>query len=251
MMLQRTINILKECREVWPLAARWVDALEKFSLDPQSATFGNEGSMDDGKDPIPRAIRQLPPLFPTTKSAARPPPLPPTLPEPNVLPRPGTKPELPPASSIRSPPPPHHHQNGIINSISTPINGHHHLPSPPQHQPQLHQQPQPYQGTPAPLPPTLSPHPYPNHLQHHSIQANPQNMYMQPQPPMGRNDGLGMLIDAFDSNNPGPSGPHYGAGNFNPQLGPGTDGFEGELQFYIDGPTSTWINSSPWLDTMQ
>lgn len=225
MMLQRTINILKECREVWPLAARWVEALEKFSLDPQSATFGNEGSMDDGKDPIPRAIRQLPPLFPqaTNKPLRPPPPPPPSLPEPNVLPRPGTQPELPPASSITSP--------GIVNTLSH-INGH--LPSPPQHG----------YPTPAPLPPTISPHPYPNHLP-----APQSNMYMHS---MGRQnvDGLGMLIEAFDSNH-GPPAPHYGAGSYNPQLGPGTDGFEGELQFYIDGPPSTWISSSPWLDTMQ
>jgi hypothetical protein len=64
------------------------------------------------------------------------------------------------------------------------------------------------------------------------------------------NNSVGVLIEAFGSNQPGPSAPQYGPGNFNPQLGPGTDGFEGELQFYIDGPTSTWIAGSPWLDTI-
>ncbi|EXU97654.1 fungal specific transcription factor domain protein [Metarhizium robertsii] len=244
MMLQRTINILKECREVWPLAARWVEALEKFSLDPQSATFGNEGSMDDGKDPIPRFTRQLPPLFPITKPILPPAP-PPTLPGPNILPRPGTQPELPPSSSIGSP----HHQSAISNPAPSLQ-----LPSPPQQQtqPQLHQS-QGYPGATLPVPATISPHPYANQLQppHAAAQPNSHNMYMHT--PMGRQnaDSLSMLIEAFDSNNPGPPAPHYGAGNFNPQLVPGTDGFEGELQFYIDGATSAWMNSSAWLDTMQ
>ncbi|KAK2590452.1 hypothetical protein QQS21_011869 [Conoideocrella luteorostrata] len=276
-MLQRTIGILNECRQVWPLAARWVDALEKFSLDPQSATLCHEGSMDDGKDPIPRAIRQLPPLFPSTKQTQSPaapppshppPPPPPTLPEPNVLPRPGMQPELPPASSIESP----RHQNITMNPVagSAIVNGTHHLHSPPQQQlqpppppqPLLHQQPsqpQQYQPPPpAPLPPTMSPQAYPNHHpQVHTGQATAHNMYIPPQPPnpMGRQnvDGLGMLIEAFDSPQP-PVGPHaanYSAGPYNPQLGPGTDGFEGELQFYIDGPATSWINSAPWLDTIQ
>jgi hypothetical protein len=70
---------------------------------------------------------------------------------------------------------------------------------------------------------------------------------------MGRQhaDGLGMLIEAFDSNQSGQSTPHYGTENYNLQLGPGTDGFEGELQSYIDGPTSSWMNGNFWLDTMQ
>ncbi|TWU75141.1 hypothetical protein ED733_003197 [Metarhizium rileyi] len=239
-MLQRTINILKECREVWPLAARWVEALEKFSLDPQSDALGNEGSMDDGKDPIPRAIRQLPPLFPASKPI-RPPPPPTSLPKPNILPRPGVQRELPPASSIRSP-----LLKTAMNPLPNPVHGHHQLPSPPQQQchPQFHQSHGYSNGT---LPTTIPPHSYSSQLQ-----PNAHSMYMHAAP-MGRpsTDGLGMLIEAFDSNNPGPPAPHYGAGNFNTQLGPGTDGYEGELQFYIDGPASAWINATPWLDTMQ
>ncbi|OAA47057.1 Zinc transcription factor [Metarhizium rileyi] len=239
-MLQRTINILKECREVWPLAARWVEALEKFSLDPQSDALGNEGSMDDGKDPIPRAIRQLPPLFPASKPI-RPPPPPTSLPKPNILPRPGSQRELPPASSIRSP-----LLKTAMNPLPNPVHGHHQLPSPPQQQchPQFHQS---HGYSNGPLPTTIPPHSYSSQLQ-----PNAHSMYMHAAP-MGRpsTDGLGMLIEAFDSNNPGPPAPHYGAGNFNTQLGPGTDGYEGELQFYIDGPASAWINATPWLDTMQ
>lgn len=85
-------------------------------------------------------------------------------------------------------------------------------------------------------------------------------MYLSPQAPplpLGRQpvDGLGMLIEAFDTHQPGTA--PYGIGGppgtepYCPQLGPSNDGFEGELQFYIDGASSTWMNTGAWLDTMQ
>ncbi|TQV92119.1 chitinase 1 precursor [Cordyceps javanica] len=66
-MLERTISILNESKEVWPLASRWAESLENFFKNPKSTLLTTEGSMDDGKDPIPRAINQLPP--PISKSA--------------------------------------------------------------------------------------------------------------------------------------------------------------------------------------
>lgn len=231
-MLQRIITILRECKEVWPLAARWVDALEKFSLDPQSDTLTTEGSMDDGKDPVPRAIRQMPPL-----------PLVPPLPDNTVLPRPGTQPDMHPPASMQSP------RNGILSSLPGATNGH--APSPSSHQ---HQQQ--YQ-TPHQLPQGLPQQANFHHQQHR--QQAPHHMYMSPQqthPALGRQpvDGLGMLIEAFDSHQPG--GAPYGMGApagpppFYPQLGPSNDGFEGELQFYIDGAPSTWMNTGAWLDNL-
>lgn len=225
--------------------------------------------MDDGKDPIPRAIRQLPPLIPSNKSVR--PPLPATqkpLPGPSapVLPRPGAqRHDLPPASTIASPlqssgamtplmssPAA---MNGSYMNNNTPNTQHYNSPHTQHHHSNSsspHQHPPHFQ--PPPLPHTLSPHGY---------QPNPHpnsQMYMSPhqpqQPPMGRPDGLGLLIEAFDSNHPaasayavGPGGPALG--QFNPQLGPGTDGFEGELQFYIDGAPSSWMSNNAWLDNMQ
>ncbi|KAF7550777.1 hypothetical protein G7Z17_g5474 [Cylindrodendrum hubeiense] len=55
MMLHRTLAILMECKEVWPLASRWVEALEQFARDP-SGSLGTEGSMADGKDPVPNPV---------------------------------------------------------------------------------------------------------------------------------------------------------------------------------------------------
>lgn len=242
-MLQRAIRILKECREVWPLAARWVDALEKFSLNPQYAILSHEGSMDDGKDPMPRAIRQLPPLFPTKSSSRQPglPHPPVSLPEPNILPRPpGSQPELPPASSIESPRP--HHPSHSISGLS--IHRIHHLPSPPPYNPQqqpLSQHPTPPTSIRSALMSPSASYPAhrpqsPSHMMQHAHNMYVQSQHTPPLPPpsLARQsaDGLGLLIDAFDSPRP-PRPPHA-------QLGPGTDGFEGELQFYIDGPPATW-----------
>ncbi|KAG5999654.1 hypothetical protein E4U21_006433 [Claviceps maximensis] len=253
-MLLRTIGILKECHQVWPLAGRWADALERISLDPQSATLHHEGSIDDGKDGILRAIRQLPPLLPSKPSRRQPGQHhhPVNLPEPNVLPRPlGRQPELPPASSIESPP----HHLPLPNSISGPtMKRIHHLPSPPPQYP-----PPPlfshYSIKHTSLPPAISPSsPYPTQLTHssppHMMQPDHNELtpsQRTPPPPLpppqtGRRsaDGLGMLIDAFDTSHP-PIAPHA-ARPFHPKLGPRTDGYEGELQNYINGPPATWLD---------
>ncbi|OAA77629.1 chitinase 1 precursor [Akanthomyces lecanii RCEF 1005] len=66
-MLSRTISILNESKEVWPLASRWAESLENFHNNPKATLLTTEGSMDEGKDPIPRAIHPLPP--PISKSA--------------------------------------------------------------------------------------------------------------------------------------------------------------------------------------
>lgn len=66
-MLNRTTSILNESKEVWPLASRWAESLENFSNNPKAPLLTTEGSMDEGKDPIPRAIHPLPP--PISKSA--------------------------------------------------------------------------------------------------------------------------------------------------------------------------------------
>lgn len=47
MMLQRAMQILTEASQVWPLSARWLENLEKFYRDNKGAIPGIEGSMDD------------------------------------------------------------------------------------------------------------------------------------------------------------------------------------------------------------
>ncbi|KAH6900781.1 hypothetical protein B0T10DRAFT_393556, partial [Thelonectria olida] len=46
MMLHRTLSILKECREVWPLASRWVESLEAFAQDPSGSLAAEDGMAD-------------------------------------------------------------------------------------------------------------------------------------------------------------------------------------------------------------
>lgn len=250
-ILQRVITILRECKEVWPLAARWVDALEKFSLDPQSDTLAQEGSMDDGKDPVPRAIRQMPTLPTAPTSPRRPTP---TLPNNAVLPMPGSQLDMAP-TALQALQAPH---SGMTSAVPLAVNGQ--SLTPPNHQqyqtphlPQLGQGGLPQQADFQQRQTMHSPD--------HQHPATHQ-MYMPPHqtaPQLDRQpvDGLGMLIEAFDTHQPGSaqydmavtaaanSAPYY------PLLGPGTDGFEGELQFYMDGPPSTWLNAGAWLDTMQ
>lgn len=245
-MLQRIITILRECKEVWPLAARWVEALERFTLDPHFEAPAAEGSMADGKDPVPHAIRQTSPVaaaVPTPPQVSRTP----SLPENGVLPRPE------PSSALLSAT-----HGAVASSISTSTNGQTMTPPSPA-----------FRTTPQPLPHALFQQPDPPHQQRQQLRpgdsplhgpAAPHHVYVSPQappPPLGRQpvDGLGMLIEAFDTHQPAATpyemGGPPGSGPYYPQLGPGNDGFEAELQFYIDGAPSSWVNTGAWLDTMQ
>ena len=47
MMVQRTLNILAESKNIWPLASRWYDHLERFYKAQNVMTVGVEGSMAD------------------------------------------------------------------------------------------------------------------------------------------------------------------------------------------------------------
>lgn len=47
-MLDRAMSILGEAGQVWPLAARWLDILDKFARDNKGSIAGIEGSMADG-----------------------------------------------------------------------------------------------------------------------------------------------------------------------------------------------------------
>jgi hypothetical protein len=47
MMVQRILNILAESKNIWPLASRWYDHLERFYKSQNMMTVGAEGSMAD------------------------------------------------------------------------------------------------------------------------------------------------------------------------------------------------------------
>jgi len=55
LMVQRILNILSESKNIWPLASRWYDHLERFYKSPNVTTVGTEGSMADSvSSPSPR-----------------------------------------------------------------------------------------------------------------------------------------------------------------------------------------------------
>lgn len=206
MMLQRTISILMECKQVWPLASRWVEALDKFSRDPDTTPLATEGSMADGKDPVPNPVN--PPssltttiLQPPTASSSAPIP-----PPPNPLIPPTT---IPPSQNLYTRP------RGSFD-LHSPVDI---IP------PQPNLLPASY--------PTIPGEPFPTPLP----QVPPQ-MYLSDNTPLrhpssGVADGVGMLISAFDSS----AAQGYDLSNGAPiAFYPTTDGFEGELQYYIEGP---------------
>lgn len=79
-----------------------------------------------------------------------------------------------------------------------------------------------------------------------------QNFYTSPQPVSqgGRfeSEGVGILVESYGSP---PSGASLG--QLVPEPGPASDGFEEELQNFMDGsPSAMWISTAtPWLNTSQ
>lgn len=245
MMLRRTVSILMECKDVWPLAARWAEALDKFSQDPKA--IPSQSSMDDGKDPIPQPIHplQLPPLKavtaipPAAKERTLPLPIPtpalsPSTQSPSLLPSPHTAhpahPTFPPPPTQPQPP-----QAPMASPSFQPGMSSVSLPhyNPPQSQFQYQQQQFPQS----------------------QIQPQTQQSYM-PAAASGRSsvDGMGMLVSPFESSAPPTphllQGPVMGsaatmataaaAGQYFPQVPVVNDGYDGELQFYIEGAQPTW-----------
>ncbi|KAG7108331.1 hypothetical protein HYQ45_007269 [Verticillium longisporum] len=56
-MLLRCMSLLMESKQVWPLASRWLESLERFSRDPKAATVSMDGGMADGNDRILRPLQ--------------------------------------------------------------------------------------------------------------------------------------------------------------------------------------------------
>jgi len=224
-MLLRTRSILLECKEVWPLASRWLKSLDKFFHDPQALAPITEWSMADGKDDVPHILHR------------------------GSLPSPAQESQDMSSSFSSS-----------TYSHQTPF---------PQPQPLPSQQIQPYaDGFSHPQ------HAFP--LQQHGGQLlHPQYPHQQqPQGALGLGqthlqatlqpvDGLGILIEAFGQPQAAAAGPPpYDmtaatgmaaapavAVPFIPgTLGPRTDGFEDELQYYIGGATEWMQQAGGWMD---
>ncbi|KAM5348792.1 hypothetical protein ACJ41O_008615 [Fusarium nematophilum] len=227
MMLQRTLSILMECKEVWPLASRWVDALERFARDP-TGSLTTESGMADGKDPVPNPVA-LPSSANSVSSG--------TSPSSSMYARPGGALDTT-TSSLQSP-----SSHEILTPLSTPAT--HILPShfPPPQQQHPHQQPQPA---------TMS-----NHQSFTPQQILP-HLYIQ----SDNSASLGMLMEPFNTSqgavagyavspdsNPTQAAAITAAATVTPApiFYPSADGYEGELQFYINGPQD-WMSSDGVFD---
>lgn len=273
-MVRRTMTILKECKEIWPLAERWVDALAGFMKDPKAGSAHKEGSMDDGKDPIPRALPPIRPAIARSKSDLS---MTDRAMADRILPPPGSHPVPSPAASASSP-----------KSVDVPMQ---HAPSPPQNQeatqhhsqtsqpknpetnkPMLYSH-QPQQQLTAPQTQSQPNFQLPLQQQQFPTLVTPvmpqQPLYMTPQNPSNpaTANATGQVYGGFNmlpspySTQPQQQqqqlAPHpYAAAlqtapdpSLYPSLQPTNDGFENELQFYIDGTNAQAWNmaSGNWL----
>ncbi|KAF4987497.1 hypothetical protein FDECE_15419 [Fusarium decemcellulare] len=232
MMLQRTLSILMECKEVWPLASRWVDALERFARDP-TGSLTVESGMADGKDPIPNPVA-VPSSTNSVSSG--------TSPAPSMYARPGAS--LDTSSSLRSP-----SSHEILTPLSTPtthIIPSHFPPHQPQQQPaQQHPHQPPQQPSVMPDPHSYAPQQIPSHLYMHSgNSASLGGMLMET---YGSHSAMqGYALAAND--NPAQATTITTAATMTPvPFYPSADGYEGELQYYVNGPQD-WMSTGGVFD---
>ncbi|TEA01997.1 hypothetical protein C8034_v002399 [Colletotrichum sidae] len=267
-MLQRCMSILIESKQTWPLASRWLESLERFSRDPKAAALSLEGSMADGND------RTLRPLHPSPSNFTKPRAEVPKYQLPGPPPTPLNESKPPPlrhgstsSNTSNILPPPTSNINFIIinsssssgsstatstatsniktNTISNPslrIN------SNTTHTNSCSKCNNTNSTNNRQIPPELQ-------------QFSPP-LYAQAPPPYSPNNGMGMVVQAaaFDTTNPAvgsPTNPYDPAaaaavaafysspGSASITLGPGTDGFECELQSWFDG--SAPVQATSWI----
>ncbi|KIL93217.1 hypothetical protein FAVG1_03194 [Fusarium avenaceum] len=242
MMFQRTLSILMECKNVWPLASRWVDALNRFAQDP-TMSFASESGMADCKDLVHNSAVDFPITTPTSSG---------TSPASSIYGQHGNSLET--RSTTLQPPSPH----DIPASLSGPRGIPSHFPSPHiQQQAQIHQ---------------LQVHHVPHH--HHQLQQQQQpSSQVLPQhqafvPPqlqsqlyMTSDDmtNMDMALGGFNLNvihsYPIASQPQPPLAATSTRstavthvpLDPPADGYETELNFYSYGPQE-WTPASNIFD---
>lgn len=228
-MVKRTKEILSECKQVWPLASRWVDSMERTYEAPQDGNVVGVSSMADGKDPVPQAWLKRSKSSPSptqdkmmadgSTAAAK-----------ALSPRPATITSYPPS-------------NPELQMMQ------------PQTSPIYHQGPHtfpvaamPQQQAPPPQP-GPSPTAFNPSMHMHSLvgAGTPNAMYIN-----SPNDGMGMMMGPYAPTQASPQQPHPQSynlaptGPFYPQAGPGNDGFENELQVYMGGNSHNGLPPGGW-----
>ncbi|KAF5669020.1 general repressor of transcription [Fusarium heterosporum] len=239
LMFQRTLAILMECKDIWPLASRWVDALNRFAQDP-TMSFTSESGMAYGRDSIFNSTIDFHTATPASSV---------TSPSSSTYGQQGNS--LDTHSTTLQPSSPH----DISASLSAPHVLASHFPSPHIQQAQMHQlqvphlQHQHHQLLQQPSPPVLPQHQtYISHQLQSQIYMDSNNM-----------TNLDMVIGGFDPNIiPGypiasQSHPPVTASIATPtpvphvSLNPPADGYEAELNLYSYGPEE-WASTSNIFD---
>lgn len=242
-MLDRTRRILVECQETWPLASNWLDSVDRFMSDQQATSPIHEGSMADGKGPMPNVLSLQRPSHPRQQQP--PPQAPKQRPLPSQHPTPPASHEMSSSfsGSTYSHPTPtqQHHPIGPQAYLSP---SHHHPQVPQAHHPEAYT-PQPYMAT----DPSLM----------HAQAQVPQNMYY-PRPPHP-SEGMDLMMDPMEQSH---QQPHLaGAYNmvhapgiappdtipyFPEALGPRTDGFDDQLQTFAGTGPHEIPHSNEWMN---
>ncbi|KAF5021736.1 hypothetical protein F66182_6237 [Fusarium sp. NRRL 66182] len=234
MIFQGTLSILNDCKKVWPLASRWVVALERFAQDPTNPLIiQSENGMADSKDPIPHPLVD-PSTYDSVSSGISP--------SSSLYSRPGNY----PGSSSAMP-------SSSSHDILTPVAVNHvgssHFPLP-----QIQHQAPPYQLHPdhhlhqQPQSGMLQPQAYIPHQMH-------RHLYMDP----SDSTNLGMAMGHFhhstaQSYSMGPYGNHPLTVNITATtvmppapFNPSVEGYEGELSFFLNGPQD-WMSANSLFD---
>jgi hypothetical protein len=232
-----------ECKNVWPLASRWVDALNRFAHDP-TISFTSESGMADCKDLVHNSAIDFPITTPTSSG---------TSPSSSIYGQHGNSLET--RSTTLQPPPPH----DISASLSGPRSIASHFPSPQiQQQAQIHQ---------------LQVHHLPHHHHHHhqlQQQPSPQvlsqhqafvppqlqsQLYMTPDDMTNMDMALGSFNPNVIHSYPIASQPQpllaatitTATAVTHVPLDPPADGYETELNLYSYGPQE-WTPASNIFD---
>lgn len=239
-MLHKTRAILAECQETWPLARGWLTSIDRFIQDQHSTTPMHEGSMADGRDPVPNVLSQEQPSRPRYQG-------PPLAQKQRPLPPVQTEHPTPTASHDMS-----SSFSGSTYSQHTPTQHNQGIPhaylSPPEQHPQI---PQPH-----------PPHHAEAYVEHSYMAPDPNLMHAQShamyyhRPHHG--DGLDLLIDASQQQ------PHmasaYDMAHAAPiaapsdipyfaELGPSTDGFDDNLQHFANnGAHPADMQPNGWMN---
>jgi len=231
MMVPRILDILAESKSIWPLASRWYDHLERFYNSQNALIVGAEGSMADTREPIPHVLHPTPNRPPVKLIQPR--IVAPALDEKNGVPS-----QTPNTSLLTLQQQQQQQQQGGPGVLTDP-NLRLHGPQPPP-------------------PPNLTPQQAQVVMPHG--QAPPHDAGA----PRPTTDGLGLLIEAFDTHQtaaaPGqgapttgapPPGtvydPHAAPQQYYPQQALGmNDGYEHELGYYMSDGVPPAMQQQSW-----